>query len=149
MNLKRYFILIWLASFMSVAGAETGIGIPGLAENVSPELALAVPQDLKPVNPIKSVFYSPLEMLERYFDAVNRGALTVYGRLITKAMLVPIRVENIYEIKSGLSSWKIYSELEPPMEVAGQVCCKIIGVGAVLDPEGGILETEIHLGTGK
>jgi len=98
--------------------------------------ALALGQTL---DPIKSELNAPHEIVEIYFKAVSRGELIVSNQILDKSMLVPIRVEYIYELNSAISSIKVYSEFKQPMLIQGQECCKIRGVKATLDADGHII----------
>jgi hypothetical protein len=94
---------------------------------------------------IKPQFQEPHEIVEIYFLAVGRGELVVFGRKLSKSMLIPISVEYVYDLRSAMPRVKVYSKLKQPMPVPGQESCKLRGVSAILDGEGRIIETEAHI----
>lgn len=99
----------------------------------------------EPLDQIKSHFSEPHELIKIYLQAVDRGELVVFGQKLNKSMLVPVRVEYVYELKTATSRVKIYSELKEPMPVPEQESCELRGVSAILDVEGQIIETEAHI----
>jgi|LGOV01.1.fsa_nt_gb hypothetical protein len=94
---------------------------------------------------IKKKFHDPHEVIETYFKAVSRGELVVLDRKLDKSMLIPVRVEYVYELNSAIPIVKVYSELKQPMSVPTLECCMISGVSAILDADGHIIETEVHI----
>lgn len=98
-----------------------------------------------PPEQTRTQFREPLEIIEIYLRAVDRGELVVFERKFNKSMLVPVSVEYVYELESATSRVKVYSELKEPVPVPGQEDCKLRGVSAILDERGRILETEAHI----
>ena len=94
---------------------------------------------------LKPEFHAPHEVIEIYFKAVNRGELIVFDRKLEKSMLIPVRVEYVYELSSVIPLVKVYSKLKEPLSVPGQESCKLLGVSAILNDEGSIIETEAHI----
>jgi hypothetical protein len=99
----------------------------------------------QPTAPVKPEFSEPHEVIGTYLNAVNRGELIVLDRKIEKSMLIPIRVEYVYELDSAIPRIKVYSKLKQPIPVPGQENCNIKGVSAILDINGSIIETEAHI----
>ena len=99
----------------------------------------------RPLGKLKSQFHDPHEIVEIYFQAVDRGELVVFERKLNKSMLVPVSVEYVYELESAIPRVKVYSELKQPVPVPGQESCKLRGISAVLDADGRIIETEAHI----
>ena len=99
----------------------------------------------QPTAPVKPEFSEPHEVIGTYLNAVNRGELIVLDRKIEKSMLIPIRVEYVYELDSAIPRIKVYSKLKKPIPVPGQENCNIKGVSAILDINGSIIETEAHI----
>ena len=99
----------------------------------------------QPHAPIKPEFSEPHEVIRTYFKAVSRGELIVLERKLEKSMLIPIRVEYVYELDSAIPRIKVYSKLKQPIPVPGQENCNIKGVSAILDINGSIIETEAHI----
>ena len=98
-----------------------------------------------PLDRIKPQFHEPHEVVEIYFQAVGRGELVVFDRKLDKSMLIPVRVEYVYELDSAIPRIKVYSELKEFMPVPGQTNCKLRGVSVILDADGRIIETEAHI----
>lgn len=98
-----------------------------------------------PLDRIKSQFHEPDEVVEMYFQAVGRGELVVFDRKLNRSMLIPVRVEYVYELNSAIPRVKVYSELKEAMPVPGQENCELRGVSAILDADGRIIETEAHI----
>lgn len=98
-----------------------------------------------PLEPIKSQFHEPHEVVEIYFQAVGRGELVVFDQKLDRSMLTPVRVEYVYELDSAIPRIKVYSELKVSMPVPGQKNCKFRGVSVILDADGRIIETEAHI----
>ena len=94
---------------------------------------------------LKPEFHAPHEIIEIYFKAVNRGELIVFDRKLEKSMLIPVRVEYVYELSSVIPVVKVYSKLKQPLFVPGQDSCKLLGVSAILNDDGSIIETEAHI----
>ncbi|MCB1751647.1 MAG: hypothetical protein KDI74_07975 [Gammaproteobacteria bacterium] len=90
-------------------------------------------------------FRAPQAVVEMFLQAVDRGELVVFDRRISKSMLVPIRIEYVYELKYPVPKVKVYSELREPMPVPGQENCRLRGISATLDAGGSIIETEAHV----
>lgn len=51
-------------------------------------------------------------------------------------MLIPVRVEYVYELNNAIPKIKAYSDLKQPTPVTGQTNCKVRGVSVILDAEG-------------
>jgi hypothetical protein len=99
----------------------------------------------QPHAPIKPDFSEPHEVIGIYLKAVDRGELIVLDRKLKRTMLIPIRVEYVYELDSAIPRIKVYSKLKQPIPVPEQGTCKIKGVSAILDHNGRIIETEAHI----
>jgi hypothetical protein len=99
----------------------------------------------QPHAPIKPEFSEHHEVIRTYFKAVSRGELIVLERKLEKSMLIPIRVEYVYELDSAIPRIKVYSKLKQPIPVPEQGTCKIKGVSSILDNNGRIIETEAHI----
>jgi len=86
----------------------------------------------------------PGKLVDRFLQAVDRGELKVFGQTIDRDMLVPVRVEYVYELADRAMRIKIYSNLNAPLPVPGQDDCRILGVSAVMEG-GSITEIESHV----
>jgi len=98
-----------------------------------------------PLQGVKSQFHEPHVVVEKYFQAVERGELVVFDRKLERSMLIPLEVEYVYKLNSSIPRVKVYSELKEPMPVPGQENYKLRGVSAILDADGRIIETEAHI----
>ena len=87
---------------------------------------------------------APDPLVERYLEAVDRGELTLFGLTLARAMIVPARVEYVYDLFSRTTRIKVYSNLKAPLPVPGQPDCQILGVSAVME-DGQITEIESHV----
>jgi hypothetical protein len=98
-----------------------------------------------PLEPIKSQFHEPHEVVEIYLQAVGRGELVVFDRKLDRSMLTPVRVIYVYDLDSAIPRIKVYSKLKESMPVPGQKNIKFRGVSVILDADGRIIETEAHI----
>ena len=94
---------------------------------------------------MKPRFHDPHEAIEIFLNAVSRGELTVFDQKIDKSMLIPVRVEYVYELSNSEQRVKIYSELKQPMPVPNQQDCKLRAISVILDADGHIIETVAHI----
>lgn len=106
--------------------------------------ALAHVTEMSPY-PVEHEFDEPREVVQTYLKAVERGELVVFEQIIDIAMLIPVRVEYVYELANAKPRIKVYAEFKQPMPVPGQSDCQVRGVSAVLDDAGSIVEVEIHV----
>ncbi|MDT8403578.1 hypothetical protein [Sulfuriflexus sp.] len=97
--------------------------------------------------PAESGFYAPYKIINVFLRAVNRGELIIFDQILDESMLIPLRVEYIYELDSNNQSVKVYSELMQPLPLpvpSGQTLI-FHGVSAVLNAKGHIIEVEAHV----
>ncbi|MBW8371509.1 MAG: hypothetical protein K0M66_11160 [Thiobacillus sp.] len=106
------------------------------------QAALPVPKHL--ISPGTPGIEDPDYLVQRYLDAVDRGELKIFGQTLARSMIVPARVEYVYELSSRTTRIKVHSNLKEPLPVPGQPDCRILGVGAVLE-DGIITEIESHV----
>ena len=90
----------------------------------------------------KSNFIQPRQIVEIFLKAVAKGELVIFDREIDQSMLIPVRVEYVYELDSEIPAIKVYSELKEPMRIPGLEHCSVKGVSAVLDGAGAIIMIE-------
>lgn len=81
-----------------------------------------------------------------YLEAVDDGQLIVFGIELDRASIQPRFVEYIYTLDSSLPIIKLYSMLVTAMPLPMQPEIKILGVSAIMSPEGDIIETIAHCG---
>jgi len=87
---------------------------------------------------------APDPLVERFLEAVDRGELKLFGRTLARSMIVPARVEYVFDLFSRTTRIKVYSNLKTPVPVPGQTECQIQGVSAVME-DGHITEIESHV----
>ena len=107
--------------------------------------ALKVPAHL--IDPGRPAFDDPDTLVNDYLKAVDRGELVVFGRRLERAMLVPNRVEYVYELSSRTTRVRIHSNLKEALPVPGQPDCTVRSVSAVIE-DGRIIEAESHVWIG-
>ena len=106
------------------------------------QASLPLPPPL--INPDTPRIEDPDTLVDRYLQAVDRGELVIFGQTLVRAMIVPARVEYVYELFSRRTRIKVYSNLKQPLPVPDQPECRILGVGAVME-DGHITEIESHV----
>ncbi len=104
--------------------------------------SMPVPKHL--IDPDIPRMEDPGDLVDRFLQAVDRGELKVFGQTIDRPMLVPVRVEYVYELADRAMRIKVYSNLTAPLPVPGQDDCRILGVSAVME-DGSITEIESHV----
>lgn len=104
--------------------------------------SVPVPKHL--IDPGTPRIEDPGSLVDRFLQAVDRGELTVFGQTIDRAMIVPVRVEYVYELADRAMRIKIYSNLNAPLPVPGRDDCRILGVSAVME-DGSLTEIESHV----
>lgn len=93
----------------------------------------------------RSVFHDPLQMIELFLQAVDRGELKVFEHTLDRSMIIPVRVEYQYELETGSSQVTVYSDLKQTLPVPGRDDCYLGGISATLDRHGTIIETLGHI----
>ena len=106
------------------------------------QAAVAVPKHL--INPDTPRIEDPDSLVHRYLQAVDRGELVIFGRKLDRSMIVPIRIEYVYELSSRTTRIKVHSNLKAPLPVPGQRDCQVLTVSAVM-ADGHISEIESHV----
>jgi hypothetical protein len=110
-----------------------------------PETAhAALPPAKSLITPDARGIEDPDPVVQRYLDAVDRGELVIFGQTLARSMLIPARVEYVYELSNRTTRIKVYSDLKEPLAVPDQPDCKVLGVSAVLE-DGIITEIESHV----
>lgn len=106
------------------------------------QAAVSVPRHL--ISPDTPTIDDPDSLVLRYLDAVDRGELQIFGKKLDRSMIVPVRVEYVYDLSSRAMRTRIYSNLKEPLPVPGQPGCQILGVSAVMEDDH-ITEIESHI----
>jgi hypothetical protein len=96
------------------------------------------------LDPGKPKIDDPDNLVHGFLSAVDRGELSIFGHRLERSMIIPVRVEYVYELSSRITRVKIYSNLKTLMAVPGRPDCQVRSVSAVM--EGGkIIEIESHI----
>jgi len=106
------------------------------------QASLPVPKH--PISLDRPEFENPDTLVDRYLEAVERGELKLFGLTLARAMIVPARIEYVYDLFSRTTRIKVYSNLKEPLPVPGQSDCQILGVSAVME-DGQITGIESHV----
>lgn len=85
----------------------------------------------------------PDSIIQGFNEAVDRGELSVFGHRIERSMIVPLRVEYVYDLASRALLVKVYSNLKTPLPVPERQC-KVRALGAIMQ-DGRIVEIESHI----
>lgn len=104
----------------------------------------SVPAPKHPINLDRPEIEAPDPIVDRYLEAVDRGELAIFGKTLDRSMIVPTRIEYVYDLFSRTTRIKVYSNLKEPLAVPGQSNCRILGVSAAMD-DGHITEVESHV----
>lgn len=107
----------------------------------SAQAAIDLPRHL--IDPDRPQIEEPENIIQRFNEAVDRGELSVFGRRIERSMIVPRRVEYVYDLASRALLVKVYSSLKTPLPVPEREC-KILALGAIMQ-DGRIVEIESHI----
>ena len=85
-------------------------------------------------------------VIDYFYKAVDRRELQVFGIVVDKTMITPVRVEFIFQIGDVDPRIEIYSELRQPIPIpkVEQLC--IHGITAVMDLNGNIVDSVAHCG---
>lgn len=106
------------------------------------QAAVAMPRHL--VNPDAPKIEDPDSLVHRYLQAVDRGELMIFGQKLDRSMIVPVRIEYVYELSSRTTRIKVHSNLKAPLQVPGQRDCQVLTVSTVIEDDH-ITEVESHI----
>ena len=106
------------------------------------QASVSTPEHL--INLDRPEIEAPDPLVERFLEAVDRGELTLFGQTLARSMVIPARIEYVFDLFSRTTRIKVYSNLKAPLPVPGQTDCQILGVSAVLE-DGHITEIESHV----
>lgn len=94
---------------------------------------------------------NPNSVIKLYFEAIDRGELKVFNKVITRSQLVPVNVVYEYKVNSGtpdINVYKVFSEFKEPIKFPAEFNGDfpgVSGIKAIINPYGKIIETEIHV----
>jgi len=109
--------------------------------------AVAAAKALRPADIPDPQFNEPRHIVRLYLVAVDRGELHVFTQQISKAIISPARVEYIYKLDDPVPTIRVFSELTEPLSVLHCEECRVLGVSAVLTPDGRLTNIEAHVST--
>ena len=81
-----------------------------------------------------------------FLEAVENGELIVFDMSIDKSYIKPERVEYIYTLTDRTPTVQVYSTITKPISLPTMPDVQIMGVSAILNSEGEIIETIAHCG---
>ena len=81
-----------------------------------------------------------------FLEAVDNGQLILFDMHIDRSMINPEHVEYIYTLENHVPTVKVYSTLTTSIPLPIMPDMQIVGVSAVLDREGRIIEAIVHCG---
>ena len=96
-------------------------------------------------NTIKLENHQPKEIIDVFLKAVDRGELIVFEQTIDKSILIPLRVEYVYELNGSQPTVKIYSEIKKLIRIPGHEGIRLRGISAIIDGVGHIVEIRAHV----
>jgi len=106
------------------------------------QAAVSAPKHL--ISPDTPRIEDPDNLIHHYLQAVDRGELVIFGHKLDRSMIVPVRIEYVYELSSRTTRIKVHANLKVPLPVPGQGDCQILAVGAFME-DGHIVEIESHV----
>jgi len=131
MSLKKCLAFVFLTSVLGVLYAYT-----------TDERYPAIPSL---INSNEVEFIPPKKIMLKYYEAVDRGELVVFGIRLDRAMLIPVHVDYVYLVNGQTARVKVYAKLKKPLQIPEQDNNKFTAVCAVIDIFGKIIETEAHI----
>ena len=96
-------------------------------------------------NTIEQENHKPYKIIDMFLKAVDRGELVVFEQQIDKSILIPLRVEYIYELNGSQPTVIIYSEVKKLIPIPEHKDIKLRGISTVLDSLGHIVEIRVHV----
>jgi len=90
-------------------------------------------------------FGEPHHILGAYLAAVDRSELQVFDQTLDRSMIVPTRVEFVYDLESATTVIQVYSRLKKPIRVPNREECEVRGVSAEMSADGHIVDTAAHI----
>ena len=90
-------------------------------------------------------YRAPFDVVKVFLAAVDRGEVEVFGHILKRAMLIPLRVEYLYELDTLDVSVKIFATLSHPIAVPQLQGMNIFAVSAILDSQGDVTEVSAHV----
>lgn len=100
---------------------------------------------VQPVETIKHGLHEPRKVIDMFNKAVDRGELIVFGNELERSVLIPLRVEYIYELNDSKPLVKVYSEIKKIIPIPEHEGIQIRGISAILDSDGHIVEIRVHV----
>jgi hypothetical protein len=88
--------------------------------------------------------FCPHTVVDHLLQAVERGELVLYGEVLRKDMLTPLRVEYVHDLVSGDAILKVYVKLTKPFAIPGVDDFVIDGLDVIMDRDGNLVDNTAH-----
>lgn len=85
------------------------------------------------------------EIISNFMQAVDDGEISVFGEILSRDMIVPIRISHEYEISKNKVSIQIYSKLAEPIVVPENNQFSIMAISVFINPHGEIDLIKAHV----
>jgi len=135
----RYFILIPVLYGISSALVD--------AKCINQLASLNIP-DARPEATSQTVIPYPRinvsDIFSIFFRAVDLGQLQLFDKILTRDMLIPLKVEYIYTRDDLYPTVNVFSELREPISLPAMPDVYIVGVTGVMDVNGNIVDSIAH-----
>jgi len=95
--------------------------------------------------PLAPQFPGPHAVVALFLEAVDRGELQVFEQTLDRTMIVPRRVEYVYDLDTYRPAVKVYADLRRPVAIPGVSDCEVRAVLVTLDAGGAIVDVEVHV----
>lgn len=88
--------------------------------------------------------FCPHTVVDRLMEAIAQGELALYGQVVRKDMVTPLRVEYVHDLVSGDAVLKVYIKLTQPVAIPGVEDFVIEGLDVVMDRDGNVVDSTAH-----
>lgn len=117
----------------------------GGAASLSPDTAMArieVPRQA--IDPGQPRIRDPYRVVDTFLQAVDRGELVVFGRTLSREMVLPTRIEYSYDLAGRSTDIRIHADLREPIVLSGGAGHRVRCISAAMK-DGHIVEVESHV----
>ena len=85
------------------------------------------------------------EVLSNFLLAVDRGELILFGEILNRDEITPLRVELFLDLSNGSTTTKVYSDLKKPIILPDDPKFMVNSISAILSGDNHIAESEAHV----
>lgn len=85
------------------------------------------------------------QVVEIFLTAVDNGELIIFDNIITPDMLQPVQVKYVYSIDNETPTISVFSLLRKALNVPGIDDCTATGIEVILDNDGNIIDSAVHI----